>query len=66
MDLDSDTEVATVYHEVEPCPTTKMTNFEETEDGITASEYTIKQEFSQEIYESHEKNIWLFELTQTI
>ena len=36
------------------------------QDGITAPEYSIKQEFSQEIYESHEKNVWLFELMQTI
>ena len=60
MDLDSAAEDATAYRELVPVSGDEAGKFDETEDRITAPEYAIKQEFSQEIYESHEKNIWLF------
>ena len=63
MDLDSDTENTTAYITLSDDEDEEL---DETEDRIIAPEYAVKEEFSQEIYESHEKNVWLFELMQII
>lgn len=57
MELDSDTEDATVYDEVIALSDDEDNELDETEDGIIESDYTIKQGSSQEADESHEKDI---------
>lgn len=57
MDLDSDPEDATAHHEVVDLSNDEDDELDETEDGMTGPEFAIKQEFSEEIYGSHEKGI---------
>jgi len=66
MDLDSDTEDTTAYHKVMTLSDDEDEELDETKDRIIAPEYAVEEGFSQEIYESHEKNVWLFELMQII